>query len=229
MFPYYGEKRELAHLYPEPEFDVIIEPFAGSASYSLHGDRWRRRVHLIERDPRIAGVWRWLIEDASEADIRALPDIEEGGVSDDLLHVMLPATRAASRGEPVTVTPGLARAWQAARQRMADTVARVKHWTIQCGDFTQAPDMAATWFIDPPYQGEPGRSYRFGSDTIDPVVLAGWVRSRSGQVIACEGGFGDYLPFAPLRPDVDVAGRARDEFVWHRSASTTGTGATPTR
>jgi len=36
MFYYYGAKNLLSKHYPEPVFDTIIEPFAGSAAYSCY-------------------------------------------------------------------------------------------------------------------------------------------------------------------------------------------------
>lgn len=35
MFSYYGSKSKIVDLYQPPKFDKIIEPFAGSARYSL--------------------------------------------------------------------------------------------------------------------------------------------------------------------------------------------------
>jgi hypothetical protein len=214
VFSYYGEKRELAHYYPEPVYGLVIEPFAGSAAYSLHGDRWKQEVLLIERDPRIAGVWEWLIEEADRDEILALPDLVPGERSRDLLHIVAAATRTANRADEVIVTPALAETWKVARSRMADAVGHVKHWSIRCGEYTSAPEVEATWFVDPPYVGEPGAGYRFGSDTLDFEALGDWIQHRAGQVIACEGGLGTYLPFEPLRPGVDLPGRARHEFVW---------------
>ena len=34
----YGRKKQIVKCYPDPNFDSIIEPFAGSAAYSLHED-----------------------------------------------------------------------------------------------------------------------------------------------------------------------------------------------
>ena len=36
MFYYYGRKKQIAKYYPEPKYDTIVEPFAGSAAYSLY-------------------------------------------------------------------------------------------------------------------------------------------------------------------------------------------------
>ena len=130
------------------------------------------------------------------------------------MHLVLAATRSANRSASMIVTPELAAEWDVARGRMADAVGKVKHWTILHGAYTDSPDLDATWFVDPPYAGEPGSGYRFGSSTLDFEALGGWIRTRRGQVIACEGGLGTYLPFGPLRPGVDIPGETRHEFVW---------------
>ena len=36
MFYYYGRKQKIFGKYPKPQFDTIIEPFAGSAAYSMN-------------------------------------------------------------------------------------------------------------------------------------------------------------------------------------------------
>lgn len=35
MFSYYGSKSKIVNYYPPPKENIIIEPFAGSARYSL--------------------------------------------------------------------------------------------------------------------------------------------------------------------------------------------------
>ena len=44
MFYYYGRKKQIAKYYPKPNFNTIIEPFAGSAAYSLHNDNWKKNM-----------------------------------------------------------------------------------------------------------------------------------------------------------------------------------------
>ena len=57
----------------KPRRPHVIEPFAGSAGYAVY---WQpHKATLIERDPVIAGVWRYLIK-ASSAEILALPIVE---------------------------------------------------------------------------------------------------------------------------------------------------------
>ena len=80
---------------------------------------------------------------------------------------------------------------------MSQNLYKVKHWELINGDYMEAPDIKATWFIDPPYKGEAGLGYRFGSNTLDYRILAEWALKRKGELIFCEGKDGDYLPFKP--------------------------------
>jgi hypothetical protein len=218
MFYFYGRKKQLARHYPAPEHELIIEPFAGSAAYSLHGRNWEREVLLIERDPRVVEIWRWLIDDAQPADILALPTLKAGERSSEFLHIVHAATKMAFAYKTIKVTPVLERNWEINRRLMAEAVPKVKHWNVVCGDYTSAPARRATWFVDPPYKGAPGLGYRYGSDTVDYDAVASWVLKRQGQVIACEGAFGDYLPFAPLRTSMGVAGKQSTERIWLNDA-----------
>ena len=52
VFYYYGRKKQIVSYYPSPNFDTIIEPFAGSAAYSLNGYNWKKNVILVEKDER---------------------------------------------------------------------------------------------------------------------------------------------------------------------------------
>lgn len=214
MFYFYGRKKQLARHYPEPRHDLIIEPFAGAAAYALHGSNWERDVLIIERDPRLVEIWRWLIEDALPADILALPDLRAGEHSSEFLHIIHAATKQAFAYKTIKVTPVLERNWEISRRVMAASVEKVRHWTVICADYTRAPDVEATWFIDPPYRGAPGMGYRYGSDLLDYDALSKWILRRRGQVIACEGINGDYLPFAPLCINMGVAGKQSTEVVW---------------
>ena len=47
MFHYLGRKSDrFAKIYPEPKYNTIIEPFAGSAGYALH--HYSKKVILCE-------------------------------------------------------------------------------------------------------------------------------------------------------------------------------------
>ncbi|MFL6862652.1 MAG: hypothetical protein ACJ8DZ_06610, partial [Allosphingosinicella sp.] len=60
-------------LYPAPRYNTIIEPFAGSAGYSLRYHE--RTVILYEIDPVVVAVWKYLIG-VTPREILAIPDLE---------------------------------------------------------------------------------------------------------------------------------------------------------
>lgn len=204
FFSFFGSKWSLATKYPTPRTDVVVEPFAGAAGYSVrHGVR---RAILVEKDPVIAAVWRYLIA-APTDDVRALPDLPQGGSVDDL-----DIPQAAqwligfwlNKGCP---TPRkTASAWMRdpryagqfwgpkIRERIATQVDQIREWTIIEGDYTSAPDVVADWFIDPPYIDQ-GRQYRHGSSDIDFKELGWWCVSRRGRVVVCEQEGAAWLPF----------------------------------
>lgn len=207
---FFGGKWRAAPRYPEPLFETIVEPFAGGAGYSL---RWcDRNVILVERDPVIAEVWRYLIG-ASDAEIRRIPRVE--AVADLpaslpqgarwLVGFMLGAgdTRPRARMSPMIRRDGGLNL-----ERVAAQVASVRHWRIIEGDWSEAPDCEATYFVDPPYQVAGGRDrrpgargrvrYKHGADAIDFTALGARCRTWRGQVIACENEGATWLPFAPL-------------------------------
>lgn len=214
MFYYYGRKKQLAKYYPAPAFDTIIEPFAGAAAYSLFQDNWKKKVILIEKDPKVFDIWDWLINQATIEDIKKLPDLKVGDRSSEFLHIIHAATKMAFHFRTIKVTPILERNWEISRRVMLDNLYKIKHWVVINGDYTEAPDVEATWFIDPPYKGDAGMGYRFSSNMIDYPQLALWAKSRKGEVIFCEGAEGDYLPFKPLVELKGVAGKVSKEVVY---------------
>jgi len=215
LFSYYGGKGKIARYYPRPIYDTIIEPFAGSAGYSLrYADK---HIILVEKNHKVAEVWRFLIH-ASPNDIRALPLL---GPDDDLREMDLPdparwfigfwvnqatpmpcnklSTWAKSKYKTSVHFWGMK-----CRARCASFVDRISHWEIIEGDYTDAPNIEATWHIDPPYQEE-GKYYPEGKD-LDYESLAEWCQSRQGQIMVCENAGATWLPFQFLR---NIHGAAR--------------------
>lgn len=206
FFCYYGGKWRAAPKYPAPEHDTIIEPFAGAAGYATrYADR---KVVLVERDPIVAGLWRYLIG-ASVAEILRLPDMPPDGSTVDDLDVCQEArwligfwlNKGASspRKSPSAWMRQGTRAdsfWgNEVRVRVASQVDRIRHWQVIEGSYEDAPGVTATWFVDPPYQGA-GRHYRCAS--LDFAALGAWCMTRPGQAIVCENVGADWLPFVPF-------------------------------
>ena len=72
MFSYLGGKTKIVSLYQPPLYNKIIEPFAGSARYSLK--YFENDVLLCDLSEYVFEVWTYLIS-ASRQDILNLPDV----------------------------------------------------------------------------------------------------------------------------------------------------------
>lgn len=206
---YYGGKWRAAHRYPPPTYSCIVEPFAGSAGYALrHSDL---QVVLCDKDPCIAGIWRYLIS-ATSSEIERIPLVDTiddlpGWVPQegrDLVGFWLSAAvtsprRTLSAGNVKLRAMGKTMiGWcERSRERVASQVGKIKHWRIVEGSYTDLPDaQCCTWFVDPPYNNRAGSHYVHGPSGIDYVHLGAWCRSRPhGQVIVCENEGADWLPF----------------------------------
>ena len=208
FFCFYGGKWRSAPHYPAPEHAHVIEPFAGAAGYSTRYAE--RRVTLVEKDPIIAGLWRFLIT-ATPAEIRALPlmaldqTIEDMHVSQEarwLIGFWLNKGVPGPRKRPSAWMRSGIRPhsfWgERVRELLASQVDSIKHWKVIEGSFAESPAEEATWFVDPPYDKQ-GYAYKENSSSIDFEALGEWVKSRRGLTIACEQEGAAWLPFAPFR------------------------------
>lgn len=201
---YFGNKYAASNKrYPRPKYDTIMEPFAGAAGYSVN--HYDKNVVLIDTSKKIVDAWSFLIN-ASPKDVLSLPLLNVG---DNVL-----CFKQLSEGERALIqlnldvgpncvslstlaleSPGSY--WgEAKRKRISENVALIKHWKIIHGDYTLADDVEATWFIDPPYSGQLGRTYQ--QDVLDYAHLGEWCKDRKGQVIVCESNQADWLPFSPI-------------------------------
>lgn len=160
----------------------------------------------------VAAIWRYLIS-ADPTEIRAIPEVDD--VDELPAWVPQPARdlvgfamcyASASPRRTLSKAAAAHRAagrkfegWSPAmRERVASQVPQIRDWEILEGDYTIAPDIEATWFIDPMYQGRPGRRYVLSSTGFDYPALAAWCFSRRGQPIVCEQVGATWLPFRPL-------------------------------
>jgi hypothetical protein len=221
FFPFYGSKWSLARRYPAPTEQVVIEPFAGAAGYSTFFEA--PRAQLFDADPVVAGVWSYLLR-VSPAEVLALPELAEVGDSVDnyalpqeakwLIGFWLNRGSASPKKSRTAYSARTDRAqlnWsERARQRIASQLAKISGWSITNAPYTSAPDVRATWFVDPPYVDK-GRFYRVKFTA--HASLGEWCLARHGQVIACEGPGASWLPFTPLGSFKTSKGRA-DETVY---------------
>lgn len=227
FWPFYGGKWRLAPRYPAPRHGTIIEPFAGAAGYALrYADRG---VVLVERDPVIAALWRYLIR-VTPAEVRALPlvvdDVRALPIPEEAQNLIAwwcnKGTERPRRSPSKWVRDGLRpkSCWgPEVRERIASQVESIRHWHIVEGDYTSAPTLIkATWFVDPPYANRAGERYRYSAKALDFAKLGAWCRELRGQVIVCENAGSAWLPFKPFAPFYGSRGskrtERRSEVVW---------------
>jgi len=215
MFSYYGSKSKIVKKYPKPIYDIIIEPFAGSARYSLlYADN---QVILNDSYKVIADIWKYLIN-ATESQIKNLPQLNKG---DDLRNLNLSEVERNLMGFMVCYSTQYPRhiytSWAhrddevgKCKRRIISNLERIRHWRILNKDYRDLENIEATWFIDPPYQNA---KYRYVKDSINYDELANWCKSRYGQVIVCEKGGASWLPFKFLTKTMGQR-RINYELIW---------------
>lgn len=226
FFPFYGSKWNIARHYPAPLPGLVVEPFAGGAGYAtFYGCA---QVLLVEADPIIAGVWRYLMG-VTPAEIIALPLLPDVGNNVDdcalpqeakwLIGFWLNRGSATPKKSRTAYSARTDRAqlnWgQRAKERIASQLPRLEGWRVRDGSYETAPDVEATWFIDPPY-GDKGRFYRVGFS--DFAALGPWCEARRGRVLVCERDDATWLPFRPLGSFKSSLGRA-NEGLFSRDAA----------
>jgi len=203
MFSYYGSKSKLVNYYPKPIYKKIIEPFAGSARYSLK--YWENEIVLYDKFQLIIDVWKYL-QCVSKDEILALPELKKGdninnfGLTENqkkLMKFCIVQGSAAGQNTPSSqyYLRGIHRQ---NIKRIIANIENIKHWMILCDDYKNIPNEEATWFIDPPYQFG-GKYYKESNKNIDFKELAEWCMNRKGQVIVCENTKADWMDFKPLK------------------------------
>ena len=223
FFPFYGSKWNIARHYPPPQKSLVIEPFAGSAAYSVFYDC--SCVRLVDVDPIIVGVWDYLIH-VTPSEILSLPDLPNEG--DGVEGIAVPQEAKWLIGfwlNPGSSQPKRSRTALASRtdrgqlywgprvkNRVAAQLHLIRGWTVRLGQYHQARGFNATWFVDPPYEDK-GKHYRMRF--ADHTALGQWCVRRLGQCIVCEGAGATWLPFTPLGSFKTLRGRA-SETVWIR-------------
>lgn len=230
---YYGGKSKIAHLYPAPEYDHVVEPFAGSAAYSwLHRrrpDGTRREVWLNDLDPKTFSMWKFLTSPDAYAIVEDLvPNhVEPGQKVSDFIPARYPGLVELCRAEANQGTQGArgvhdqitsmgAKCWKVKR-KLLEVIPEVSSWKITNVDYAELANIPATWFVDPPYSNAAGRRYRTAS--VDYEHLGWWCLNRKGQVIVCENEGASWMDFQTLEhPRISIRSRYQkanaQEVLW---------------
>jgi hypothetical protein len=222
MWNYFGGKFKLAKEYPVPRYDLIIEPFSGTAQYSLR--YYDRNIILIDKYLEIIKLWKWL-QSCSKKDILSLPHIELDKTLDDyswdceesrtLVGFLISAGDGRPRNKPsLWRAKDHPRSQETKKIEIANSLYKIKHWELICGEYNCIDNVEATWFIDPPYQSS-GYQYKYGSKLIDYNILGKWCKERSGQVIVCENDKANWLEFNDLTHLYGIKYKTK-ERLWYK-------------
>lgn len=242
MFRYFGSKWQMAKHYGRPRRDLVIEPFAGSACYSTYWS-WPN-VKLYDINEEVCLIWDYLIN-CSENDIRRLPDWiercsqlfeysypEERLMARWVWYGLNKTTprfshltsyskfrKAMLQGgdEAQTIRNGATFWCPAVKNRIIKQKKWIKNWTIDCCSYNKVPNLNGHWHIDPPYVQKPGQSSsKYHTQDIDYVHLAEWSKSRDDAVDVCEEHGARWLPFQPIRRNMNLKNRHYIEVVWRK-------------
>jgi hypothetical protein len=224
FFSFYGSRWRKAKHYAPPQHEHVIEPFAGGAGYSTFYEP--ERVTLIDVDPIVVGVWRYLIRVKPQEIMALRTDIEHvdalTGFPQEAKHLigfwMNKALVAPTQQRSNWARQRLGFTWhERARARIAGQVGRIRHWKIIEGSYDRAPDIEAHWHVDAPYCNQAGDSYRFNH--VNYARLAEWCKTRKGFRQVCEHNGATWLPFQPIGTTRGAGGKNRKrlhsgEAVW---------------
>ncbi len=201
MWSYYGAKTKVINHYPPPKFGKIIEPFAGTARYSLK--YFDRDVTIVDKYDVIINIWKWL-QNATIDDINKLPhhltmnqtlndfkfDCKEAKMLMGFLiakGVERPRNKPTARAvldRPNNINFTL--------NKIKKDLHKIRNWKIIHGSYEDILNQEATWFIDPPYQVGGGS---YVENKINFLELGEWCKNRQGQCLVCENTNADWLPF----------------------------------
>lgn len=220
MWSYYGAKTNVVDFYPKPKQGKIIEPFAGTARYSLK--YFDRDVLLVDKYEVIVKIWKWL-QLCSEKDILSLPRrmkpkesledykfdcIEAKWLMGFLVSYGVESPRIIATDKhlhrPNFINFSLI--------RISKQLFKIKHWEIRHDSYEKIENEKATWFVDPPYQ-QGGHSYIHSNKAIDFNSLGLWCKEREGQIIVCESMKADWMPFIPMATHKGRTGM-QQEGIW---------------
>lgn len=210
MFYYFGRKWKLAKEYPTPRYPTIIEPFAGSMAFSLYHKP--QKAIGIEADPNVWKMWNNITGLTAEEIFNYSEPVIGDRVFDRWL-LMASISHGTADTKSWLWTDRMTRNLKSQKKFAAKNLEYAKNNIDYILDtYKNAPDMEATWFIDPPYQKKMKGYKRV--DLFYPE-LAEFCLSRKGQVIVCEQLGADWLPFKELKEIKGTNNKRTIEVVWY--------------
>lgn len=221
FFSYLGSKSKLAEQYPKPSNDIIIEPFCGSAAYSLL--HYQKDVRLSDINPSVITAWEYLLN-ASSKDILSLPILKpkehiQGYNLSEGERALIGFNLCRGKSQPRKTGHGFNSWTEKRRQYIAENLHKIKHWKIQLMDYSEIPNEIATYFIDPPYEKvQQTTSEKYSHWRIDYSKLKDWCLSRRGEIIVCENADAEWLPFKYFRASgANFYGKINYESIYHET------------
>jgi hypothetical protein len=230
FFSYFGSRWRLSKLYRPPEYDIIIEPFAGAAGYSTFYEG--KKVLLFDTYPKVVETWKFLIETArspkKQEDFSKLPAPIGGFTKNNPIPESLEIgarhligwweTESQTSPSPYQFSKSRGGNWtEMKRDKLLSQLPKIINWEIENLSFQNIPNMKATWHIDPPYQKA---GTRYIHNKIDYDVLADWSKSRTGQVMVCEQEPAKWLDFKHLKLTNNASNKKYQEVVWYNHDKT---------
>lgn len=227
MWSYYGAKTNIISLYPKPKYHKIIEPFAGTARYSLK--YFENDITIVDKYKVVVDIWRYL-QQCSIQDIRSLPHhfkpnqpLSDFTFDCDgarnligfLIGFGMERPRKTASSKRMTERPNHI---NQALNKIEQNLFKIKHWNILEGTYDDLENKEATWFIDPPYQFG-GHPYPESNKKIDFCDLSNFCKSRIGQVLVCENSKATWLNFKPFAQQKTRMKHWQKEVIWINSAS----------
>jgi len=180
------------------------------------------KVLLIEKDPRVVELWQRLLA-MTPREVLALEPPVAGDYTDDFLWMTAATSNAIGSLRRLKMPERVPEVARGMLRQIAATLPEAKRKvTVIEGDYLEAPDVEATWFIDPPYQVNgsgsehtwfpQGMGYGHGcrSSDLDFAALGEWCQSRQGQVMVCEQSGATWLPFTSLGDSKEAGWRNND-------------------
>lgn len=220
FFSYFGSKYRLSKWYPMPHYNKIIEPFAGSAGYSLRYPD--REVVLYEIYEPLILVWDYLIN-VKEDEFLKLPvldynkenDVSKQNIPEEakiLIGFWLTESQTSASRYPLSKSRG--GNWsERKKQKLSNQLKYIRHWKIIKGSYEDIENEHATWFVDPPYE-QAGKRYIFKN--IDYQFLGNWCLGRFGEIIVCEQNSAKWMNFNNKILNNNGSNKPYHEVFYHR-------------